>query len=57
MQGPNEGATPDLPTAMQSVRKLAELDVQTIVCYHGGVVSADANGQLRRVAQEAASAQ
>ncbi len=57
LQGPNEGATPDLPTARQSVRKLAELDVQTIVCYHGGVVREDANGQLRRVAQESASAQ
>jgi glyoxylase-like metal-dependent hydrolase (beta-lactamase superfamily II) len=52
LQGPNVGATPDLPTARQSVRKLAELDVRTIVCYHGGVVREDAGGQLRRVAQE-----
>lgn len=50
LSGPNPGATPDLPLAMQSVRKLAELDVQTIVCYHGGVVSDDAGGQLRRLA-------
>jgi glyoxylase-like metal-dependent hydrolase (beta-lactamase superfamily II) len=51
LQGPNEGATQDLPTASQSVRRLAELDVQTIICYHGGVVSEDANEQLRRVAR------
>jgi hypothetical protein len=38
--------------AARSVRRLAELDVQAIVCYHGGVVGDDANGQLRRVAQE-----
>jgi glyoxylase-like metal-dependent hydrolase (beta-lactamase superfamily II) len=50
--GPNESATPDMPTASQSVRTLAELDVQTIICYHGGVVSEDARGQLRRVAGE-----
>ena len=54
LQGPNESATADMPTARQSVRKLAELDVQTIVCYHGGVVREDARGQLRRVAQELA---
>jgi glyoxylase-like metal-dependent hydrolase (beta-lactamase superfamily II) len=54
LQGPNVGATPDMPTASDSVRKLAELDVRAIVCYHGGVVQDDANGQLRRVAQELA---
>jgi glyoxylase-like metal-dependent hydrolase (beta-lactamase superfamily II) len=51
LMGPNAGATPDLPLAMQSVRKLAELDVRAIVCYHGGVVSDDAGGQLRRLAE------
>lgn len=50
LMGPNAGATPDMPLAQQSIRKLAELDVQTIVCYHGGVVSDDAGGQLRRLA-------
>jgi hypothetical protein len=38
---------------LQSVRRLADMDVDTIVCYHGGVVSEDANGQLRRVIREA----
>jgi len=52
LMGPNVGATSDMPRASQSVGRLAELDVQTIICYHGGVVSEDANGQLRRVAQE-----
>jgi glyoxylase-like metal-dependent hydrolase (beta-lactamase superfamily II) len=51
LMGPNEGATPDMPTASQSVRRLAELDVQAIICYHGGAVTEDANQQLRRVAQ------
>ncbi|MFN8492783.1 MAG: MBL fold metallo-hydrolase [Caldilineaceae bacterium] len=52
LQGPNQSATPDWAQAVQSVQKLAALDVQTIVCYHGGVVQDDANGQLQRVAQE-----
>ena len=38
--------------AMQSIRRLADLDVEAIVCYHGGVVGEDANGPLRRVLQE-----
>jgi hypothetical protein len=29
--------------------------VETIVCYHGGVVDDDANGQLRRVLRETPS--
>ena len=54
LMGPNEGATPDMPTASQSVRRLAQLDVQTIICYHGGAVKVDANTQLQRVALELA---
>jgi glyoxylase-like metal-dependent hydrolase (beta-lactamase superfamily II) len=52
LAGPMAAATEDMATAAESVRKLAELDVSTIVCYHGGVVADDANGQLRRVADE-----
>ena len=53
LKGPNPSVTLDMRTATQSVERLADLDVGTIVCYHGGVVSEDANGQLRRVIQEA----
>jgi glyoxylase-like metal-dependent hydrolase (beta-lactamase superfamily II) len=52
VRGPNAQATPDLALAWQSVRKLAALDVQTIICYHGGVVRDDAGGQLERLTQE-----
>jgi glyoxylase-like metal-dependent hydrolase (beta-lactamase superfamily II) len=50
LQGPMEQATPDMESANRSVKKLAALDVETIVCYHGGLVTDDANGQLKRVA-------
>jgi glyoxylase-like metal-dependent hydrolase (beta-lactamase superfamily II) len=53
LNGPNQSMTLDMPTAIQSIKKLAELEVDTIVCYHGGVVSEDATGQLRRVLWEA----
>jgi glyoxylase-like metal-dependent hydrolase (beta-lactamase superfamily II) len=52
LAGPNPGATQDMPTATRSVRTLAELDVETIVCYHGGVLRDDASGQLGRLAEE-----
>jgi glyoxylase-like metal-dependent hydrolase (beta-lactamase superfamily II) len=52
LNGPNPSATPDVGEAARSVRRLEELDVETIVCYRGGVVGEDANGQLRRVIQE-----
>jgi glyoxylase-like metal-dependent hydrolase (beta-lactamase superfamily II) len=47
--------TLEMRTGLQSIRRLADLEVDTIVCYHGGVVSEDANGQLRRVIQEASA--
>ena len=48
--GPSSKSSADLPAARDSVRRLADLDVQAIVCYHGGVVDDDANGKLRRLA-------
>src|SRR5215211_3174754 len=53
LNGPNPSMTLEMRTALQSMRRLADLDIDTIICYHGGVVSEDANGQLRRVIQEA----
>jgi glyoxylase-like metal-dependent hydrolase (beta-lactamase superfamily II) len=55
LQGPNPAATEDMALAAASIRRLAELDVTTIVCYHGGIVDDDAGGQLRRVAEEMAA--
>ena len=52
LRSASERVTPDMHTAGQSVAKLAGLDVQTIVTYHGGVVCEDAKGQLARVAAE-----
>jgi glyoxylase-like metal-dependent hydrolase (beta-lactamase superfamily II) len=49
LNGPNPGATPDMDLAMQSLEKLLDIDIQTIVCYHGGLVTEDVAGQLRRV--------
>jgi glyoxylase-like metal-dependent hydrolase (beta-lactamase superfamily II) len=55
LNGPNPPLTLDVGEAARSVRRLAELDVETIVCYHGGVVDEDADGQLHRVVRETSS--
>jgi glyoxylase-like metal-dependent hydrolase (beta-lactamase superfamily II) len=55
LMGPNEGATPDMAAAGQSIGKLADLDVRAIVCYHGGVLQEDTHEQLRRVAEAVAA--
>lgn len=44
--------TADMKTAGESVSKLAGLDVQSIVAYHGGAVTQDAGEQLKRLTTE-----
>ena len=51
LEGPNVRGTPDFSLAIESVKKLAALpEVNAIVTYHGGLVTEDPLGQLRRVA-------
>lgn len=50
LMGPNPAMTPDMELAMASVKKLAALDVKTIICYHGGIVDKDAKAQLDALA-------
>ncbi|ADV66436.1 MBL fold metallo-hydrolase [Deinococcus maricopensis] len=42
--------TPDMPAALQSIRKLAALDADIVVAYHGGVQRGDVRAQLRTLA-------
>jgi glyoxylase-like metal-dependent hydrolase (beta-lactamase superfamily II) len=53
LKGPMERATPDMPEALRSVQKLAQLPATTVLTYHGGVVDQDAALQLTRVAGDA----
>ncbi len=46
---PLERATPDMPLARRSIGHLAELDVQTAIAYHGGIVSNNIAAQLRQL--------
>ena len=48
--GPMSEFTVDMPKAEESVRKLAALEPQVILCGHGPPVQRDAAAQLRRLA-------
>lgn len=48
--GPNPGATPDLAQAKASLKKLAALDIQYLICYHGGLCTGDVAAQLAALA-------
>jgi glyoxylase-like metal-dependent hydrolase (beta-lactamase superfamily II) len=50
LRGPISEATEDMPTAEESVRKLAALEPQVILLGHGPPIQRDAAAQLRRLA-------
>ncbi|MFD2372085.1 MBL fold metallo-hydrolase [Brevibacillus sp. GCM10020057] len=49
LQGPRAQATPDMETAVQSLKKLLELPIETVVCYHGGIFKGDVKQRLEEI--------
>ncbi|MDR3579820.1 MAG: MBL fold metallo-hydrolase [Oryzomonas sp.] len=50
LAGPNPVYTPDLATALASLKKLAAYDIETVICYHGGVYRGNANRRIAELA-------
>ncbi|HEX6923598.1 MAG TPA: MBL fold metallo-hydrolase, partial [Bacillales bacterium] len=48
--GLNERATPDMETAVQSLKKFVPYDIETVICYHGGVCTGNVNEQIAQLA-------
>ncbi|EPZ52808.1 MBL fold metallo-hydrolase [Alicyclobacillus acidoterrestris] len=46
LTGPNPYLTPDMATAIQSLSKFANLEIDTAVCYHGGIVRESVHEQI-----------
>lgn len=46
LQGPNPQATPDMETATKSLEKFRQYDINTVVCYHGGVYTDNPNQRI-----------
>lgn len=49
--GPNPTYTYDYEEAINSLKKLAKYDIQTVICYHGGIFSIDANKRIAQLAE------
>ena len=48
--GPNKAHTPDMAQAMDSVRKIAKLKIDKVLCYHGGLFGPNAGPRLAEIA-------
>ncbi|MFC4450343.1 MBL fold metallo-hydrolase [Halorussus aquaticus] len=53
LSGPNEGFTPEMDEATESVGTLAEYDVDRTLCYHGGLVD-EGTDSIARIHDELA---
>ena len=49
LSGPNPQATPDMDTALQSLQEFPRYDMETVVCYHGGLFRDNANRRLEEL--------
>lgn len=50
--GPKPEHASDVTTAKKSLKKLIPYDIETVICYHGGVYKANANKRLQELAGE-----
>ena len=50
--GANKEFTPDLDTAKKSLEKFTQYDVETVICYHGGVYKDNVNQHLLGLVNE-----
>ena len=48
--GPNAEYTPDMVMAKKSLEKLTRYDIETVICYHGGVYQENAKERLQEMA-------
>ncbi|ADM69140.1 putative metallo-hydrolase YflN [Paenibacillus polymyxa E681] len=49
--GPAESATPDMPLALKSLEKLTVLDIEKVICYHGGYYDQNVQARLQALSQ------
>lgn len=53
LRGPNPGATYDMDAALKSLKKLTRYDIETVICYPGGVYRDTPNKRLAELASAA----
>ena len=50
--GPNPQNTPDMDSAIKSLKKFTQYDIKNVICYHGGLYSKDANQRIAELTKE-----
>lgn len=56
LHGPNPQMTYDMDSAVKSLKKLTRCDIETVICYHGGVYTDGVNERLAELAGPQTSA-
>ncbi|WP_240041046.1 MBL fold metallo-hydrolase [Paenibacillus ginsengarvi] len=51
LQGPRSTATPDMKTALASLRKLQAYPIDTVICYHGGLFQGDVHAVIEQLTE------
>jgi glyoxylase-like metal-dependent hydrolase (beta-lactamase superfamily II) len=51
LHGPTPSATPDMKLALSSLTKFAEYEIDTVICYHGGIYRGNANQRIAEIAE------
>lgn len=52
LSGPNPQFTYNMKEAITSLKKLSNYDIQTVLCYHGGIYSDNANQRILELSKE-----
>jgi glyoxylase-like metal-dependent hydrolase (beta-lactamase superfamily II) len=52
LSGPVPQFTIDIETAKKSIKKFTQFDIDTVVCYHGGIFTDNVNKRLAELADE-----
>ncbi|MFC5467445.1 MBL fold metallo-hydrolase [Cohnella suwonensis] len=53
LMGPNPGFTPNMNEALRPLGKLAAYDIETVVCFHGGIYRGQENERIAELAAQA----
>jgi glyoxylase-like metal-dependent hydrolase (beta-lactamase superfamily II) len=49
LMGPSPEVTPDMDTAIKSLNRFKEFQIDTLVCYHGGIYNGDITKRLEEL--------
>jgi glyoxylase-like metal-dependent hydrolase (beta-lactamase superfamily II) len=51
LRGPAEQVTPDMKTALASLEKFLDYDIESVICYHGGLSNNSIHDQIRNISK------